>query len=433
MMVIIIGLYAGIIWLLFFKLKLVEPNAKSYTVAAIIGVVIVGAILLAVNVFQPYSTSAVVSQYVVQVAPRVSGMVTRIEARPNVPVKKGDVLFELDPRPFQATVDGLQAALIQAEQNAKMLEANLATAQANVANARAALVNSQQEVKQFEANLDAATANVSQVVAQRDLAQLNYDRVAAAKEEDPGSIADATVDAKRQALLGMEDSLAKAIASEAAARAAVDAVLDGENTLVLQAQAQLDSAEAAEAKARLALESVIDGENTAVVQTRAQLRNAELNLSFTTIYASADGFVTNLQLREGFMVGAQAPVMTLIDSSERYLVAPLGQNVVRHVEEGNDVEVALVLYPGQILEGTVESIIWATGEGQGDPSGALPAVNTVTGGTALAVRVAFPDLSPDLELPVGAGGRAAIYTAKGKPFRIIRKITLRMYSLLNYF
>ena len=89
MIVIIIGLYAGIIWLLFFKLKLVEPNAKSYTAAAIIGVVIVGAILLAVNVFQPYSTSAVVSQYVVQVAPRVSGMVTRIDARPKRPRQEG--------------------------------------------------------------------------------------------------------------------------------------------------------------------------------------------------------------------------------------------------------------------------------------------------------------------------------------------------------
>jgi hypothetical protein len=63
----------------------------------------------------------------------------------------------------------------------------------------------------------------------------------------------------------------------------------------------------------------------------------------------------------------------------------------------------------------------------------LPAANTVTGGTALAVRVSFPDLPADLELPVGAGGRAAIYTAKGKPLRIIRKITLRMYSWLNYF
>jgi len=217
------------------------------------------------------------------------------------------------------------------------------------------------------------------------------------------------------------------------ARTAVNSVLGGENTIVVQAQAQLDSAEAAESKARLALESVIDGENTAVAQTGAQLRNAELNLSFTTIYAPTDGFVTSLYLREGFMVGPRAPVMTLVDTSERYLVAPLGQNVVRHVEEGNDVEVALVLYPGKILEGTVDSIIWATGEGQGDPSGALPAADMVTGGTALAVRVSFPDLPADLELPVGAGGRAAIYTAKGKPLSVIRKITLRMYSWLNYF
>jgi len=431
--VIIIGLYAGLIWLLFFKLKLIEPNAKSYTAAAIVGVVVVGLILLAVNIFQPYSKTAVVSQYVVQVAPRVSGMVTRIVVRPNVPVKKGDVLFEIDPRPFQATVDGLKAALVQAEQNAKMLEANLATAQANVANARAALVASRQQVEKLDARLAGATANVAQVTAERDLAQLNYDRVAAAKQEDPGSIADATVDARRQSLLGLEDSLVQAKADEAEARTAVESVLDGENTLVLQAQAQLDSAEAAEAKARLALESVIEGENTVVAQTRAQLRNAELDLSFTTVYAPTDGFVTNLQLREGFMVAAQGRVMTLIDSSERYLVAPVGQNVVRHIEEGDEVEVALELYPGQILEGTVDSIIWGTGEGQGDPSGTLPDATSVTGGTALAVRVSFPDLPADLELPVGAGGRAAIYTAGAKPFRIIRKITLRMYSLLNYF
>jgi multidrug resistance efflux pump len=427
------GLYAGLIWLLFFKLKLIEPNAKSYTVAVIVGVVVIGLILLGMNLFQPYSTSAVVSQYVVQIAPRVSGQVTKVDVRSNVPVQKGDVLFEIDPEPFQATVDGLKAALVQAEQSAKMLEDNLASAQANVANAKAALVDARQQVKKFDANLAASTAAVAQVTAQRDLAQLEYNRVAAAKEEDPGSISDVMVDAKRQTLLGLEESLLRAIAGETEARAAVDAVLGGENTVVVRAKAQLANAEAAESKARLALESVIDGENTAVAQTRAQLRNAELNLSFTTLHAPADGFVTNLQLREGFVVGPGVPVMSFVDTSERYLVAPLGQNVVRHVEEGNDVEVALELYPGQILNGTVDSVIWASGEGQGNPSGALPDLTSVQGGTALAVRVVFPDLPPDLELPVGAGGRAAIYTSRGKPFRIIRKVIIRMYSWLNYF
>jgi len=176
-----------------------------------------------------------------------------------------------------------------------------------------------------------------------------------------------------------------------------------------------------------------DGENTSVAQVRAQLDQAEINLGFTTVTAPADGFVTNLQLREVSVMGAGQPVMTFVDTSERYLIAPLSQNVVRHIEIGDDVEVALELYPGQILNGTVDSTIWASGEGQGDPSGSLPDADQLQGGTALTVRVGFPDLSQTLELPVGAGGRAAIYTSKGKPFRIIRKVIIRMYTWLNYF
>ena len=433
MIAILTLIYVGLIWLLFFKLKLVEPNAKSYTAAAIVGVVVIGAILLAMNLFQPYSTNAVISQYVVQIAPQVTGQVTAVPVSANQPIKKGDVLFTIDPAPFQAAVDGLRAALVQSEQSAEMLQDNLDSAKANVINAKAALVNARQQVTSLDANLDAAIAAVEQVTAQRDLGKSEYERVAEAKQQDPGSVSDAVMDAKRQSLLALEESLIQAIARQVEARAAVDSVLDGENTVVVQAEAQLTDARAMESKAQLALDSVIDGENTSVAQVRAQLRQAEINLAFTIVAAPANGFVTNLQLREGFVARAGQPVMSFIDTSERYLIAPLGQNVVRHVEVGNDVEVALELYPGRILNGTVESIIWASGEGQGDPSGSLPDVDELQGGTALAVRVAFPDLPQTLELPVGAGGRAAIYTSKGKPFRIIRKVILRMYTWLNYF
>ena len=433
MIAILTLIYVGLIWLLFFKLKLVEPNAKSYTAAAIVGVVVIGAILLAMNLFQPYSTNAVISQYVVQIAPQVTGQVTAVPVSANQPIKKGDVLFTIDPAPFQAAVDGLRAALVQSEQSAEMLQDNLDSAKANVINAKAALVNARQQVTSLDASLDAATAAVEQVTAQRDLGKSEYERVAEAKQQDPGSVSDAVMDAKRQSLLALEESLIQAIARQVDAQAAVDSVLDGKNTVVVQAEAQLTDARAMESKAQLALDSVIDGENTSVAQVRAQLRQAEINLSFTTVAAPVNGFVTNLQLREGYVARAGQPVMSFIDTSERYLIAPLGQNVVRHVEVGNDVEVALELYPGRILNGTVESIIWASGEGQGDPSGSLPDVDTLQGGTALAVRVSFPDLPQTLKLPVGAGGRAAIYTAKGKPFRIIRKVILRMYTWLNYF
>ena len=433
MIAVLTVIYVGLIWLLFFKLKLVEPNTKSYTGAAIVGVVVIGAILLAMNLFQPYSTNAVISQYVVQIAPQVTGQVATVPVTANQPIKKGDILFTIDPAPFQASVDGLRAALVQAEQSAKGLEDSLDSAKANVAKADASLVNAHQQVKSLGAQLEAANAAVEKLTAQRDLAKSEYDRVAAAKEQDPGSVSDQAVDTKRQNLLAREDSLLQAVARQVSAQAAVDAVFDGKNTVVVQAEAQLADAAANESKARLAVDSVIDGENTSVAQVRAQLQQAEINLGFTTVTAPADGFVTNLQLREGSVVGAGKPVMTFVDTSERYLIAPLNQNVVRHIEIGDDVEAALELYPGRILNGTVDSIIWASGEGQGDPSGSLPDADTMQGGTALTVRVSFPDLPPTLELPVGAGGRAAIYTSKGKPFRIIRKVIIRMYTWLNYF
>lgn len=433
MIAILALLYGGLIWVLFFKLKIVEPNAKSYTAAAVIGIVVIGAIVLAMNLFQPYSTNAVISQYVVQITPQVTGRVTTVPVSANQPIKNGDVLFTIQREPFQAAVDGLKAALVQSEQSAKMLQDTLDSATANVANANANLVNSNQQVKSLDANLDGAQAAVIQVTALRDLALHDFERVAAAKQKDPGSVSNAIVDSKRQGLLAQEEALLQAIAYQVSAQAAVDAVIGGENTVVVRAKAQLADAQANQSKAQLSLDSVIDGENTSVAQVRAQLRQAEVNLSFTTVSAPADGFVTNLQLREGSVARAGQPVMTFVDTSERYLIAPLGQNVIRHVEVGNDVEVALELYPGQILNGTVDSIIWASGEGQGNPSGSLPDVDTLQGGTALAVRVNFPDLPQTLELPVGAGGRAAIYTSKGKPFRIIRKIILRMYTLLNYF
>jgi len=433
MIAILTVIYVGLIWLLFFKFKVIEPNTKSYTAAAIVGVVVIGAILLAMNLFQPYSTNAVISQYVVQITPQVTGQVTAVPVSPNQPINKGDVLFTIDPEPFQAAVDGLKAALVQSEQNAKMLEDNIDSAKAGVVNAQAAVVNSRQQVKSLDAQLDAAIATVNQVTAQRDLAKIEYERVAAAKLQDPGAVSDTVVDGRRQSLLASEDALLGAKAAEVNARAAVDAILNGRNTVVVQAEAQLANARATESKAQLAFDSVIDGENTAVAQVRAQLHQAEINLAFTAVTAPADGFVTNLQLREGSMAQPGQPVMSFVDTSERYLIAPLGQNVVRHVKVGNDVEVALELYPGRILNGTVESIIWASGEGQGNPSGSLPDVASVQGGTSLAVRVGFPDQPRTLELPVGAGGRAAIYTAKGKPFRIIRKVIIRMYTWLNYF
>ena len=93
-----------------------------------------------VNVYQP----------VVEIVPNVSGDVKEVLARPLEPIKKGGVLFTIDPSPFQLEVDRYEAALKEAEQAAKMLPADLETAEAFVAQCEAALI----EAKQQEATLE---------------------------------------------------------------------------------------------------------------------------------------------------------------------------------------------------------------------------------------------------------------------------------------
>ena len=78
----------------------------------------------------PMTTDAYVQAYVVQVAPQVAGQVVRVYAREGDAVSKGALLFELDPRPFEHKVALLRAKHVEAEQQVKQLQAQVAAAKA---------------------------------------------------------------------------------------------------------------------------------------------------------------------------------------------------------------------------------------------------------------------------------------------------------------
>jgi multidrug resistance efflux pump len=103
--------YCGIIWLIFFKLKLLPWNRGSQIAAAGVGVAAILALVFSMNLFQPYSQDVRVYQNVIQIVPRVTGRVIEVPVRANVPVKANDVLFRIDPEPFQLQVDRLTADL----------------------------------------------------------------------------------------------------------------------------------------------------------------------------------------------------------------------------------------------------------------------------------------------------------------------------------
>jgi multidrug resistance efflux pump len=220
--VIILCLYAAAMWAVFFRFKLVRWGWLSGAISIVIGGFILGTFLALFNFLTP-SGRVTVAGRVVEVTPNVTGQVIAIPVKPNVPVKSGDILFQIDPSPFQYKVTQLQASLAAAKQQTAILKSNYEQATANVVGLTSQVA--------FNAK---RLADIQKLVADDAHTQLQGQ------------------DRQNQ----YETSLA-----------------------------QLNVAKAAQQSAKLALDSEIGGVNTTVAQMQAQLENAVWELAQTTIRA----------------------------------------------------------------------------------------------------------------------------------------------------
>jgi len=255
--------------------------------------------------------AALVVRNSVQIVPNVAGEVTKVPVEPNKPLKAGDVLFKIDPTPYQAQVDSIGA-----------------------------------QVKFEELRLSQMT-------------QLQL--------SDAGRAFD-----------------------------------------VEQRQADVD-------------------------KLKGQLLGAKWNLDQTVVRAPADGYVTNVGLMKGARVASLplSPVMAFIDTSETVVGVEIPQIYTRYIEPGQEVEVTFKLFPGQVFNGKVDTVLQATSTGQVVASGSAVAPRQVTA-APFVVRVKLDDAKLAASLPAGTAGAAAIYTSHIKPSHIIRKVILRQIAIVNY-
>lgn len=353
-----------------FKLLRVPVNKWTVTTAGIGGVVIVGGLLALMNYNHPFTNDARLYFYTTPIVPEVKGRVVEVAVKPNVPLKRGDVLFKIDPRPYQFVVDQKKAALAEAQQG----------------------------VKQLKASLDQASAAVEKAKAQAALAQQTYDRQADLL--DKKVVAQATVDTAQRNLDAAKQTLAEA--------------------------------EAAERRARLAFTSEVGGVNTTVAQLAATLREAEYDLEQTTVRAPTDGYVTQLFLRPGMMASA-SPAMVFIHAHDQVFAAAFAQTVVQRLRPGAEAEIAFDAIPGEVFTGKVNAFIDAVSQGQLQATGALlnPEDRAKTPGLAL-INIGIADDLSSYQLPAGATAQVAVYSDHMVPVAIIRRILLRMKSWMNY-
>ena len=107
----LLGIYSFFVWLIFFKFKWLPWNATSQVIVVTLPIFGITAMILTLNVVAPSSSDVRVLKYVINIVPQVRGRVIEVPVEPNRLVKKGDVLFKIDPTPYELQVRALEAAL----------------------------------------------------------------------------------------------------------------------------------------------------------------------------------------------------------------------------------------------------------------------------------------------------------------------------------
>jgi multidrug resistance efflux pump len=425
MIAVLVTIYTAIV-LVLFKRKWVKPRPYPIAITALVGIVLIGGVVVAWTLSAPISERVVATQYVVQLVPYVKGQVRTVYAQPNQPMKRGDLLLEIDPAPYQYAVDQWSAQHKAAQAAVEEAQAATEAADANVAKAKGGLAQAQASIDQAKAAVANARASLERAKASDELAKTQEQIALNIQRADVAAIsklkvAEATQQ-RQEADAAVNQAQAAVTQSEAAQQQAEAALGVAQSTLA-----------AAEASARQAAFAVTAARSN-VLAAQAQLDDARFNLAQCKMTAPADGYVVNWQVQPGTMLVALrvAPAGTFVSTEEISILAAFPQNHLMYVEPGDDVELVLDPYPGRLFKAKVDSIIPASGGGQLTTSGEIPNAAQARSSGLWAVKIVFTDQSVARKVSIGTGGVAAIYTKRGKPVHIITKITMRMKKWLLY-
>ena len=150
MIVFITLLYCGLIWLIFFKLKLAPFNLTAKISVTLIGIIGIAALLIMMTMYQPYTKSLMVYQNIVQVASQVSGRVVDVPVKALQPVKRGDVLFKLDPKPFEYQLQEIESLLDTAKSDLELVSTELKRAKKLIKKGAISVVDGDKWQRQYQ-------------------------------------------------------------------------------------------------------------------------------------------------------------------------------------------------------------------------------------------------------------------------------------------
>lgn len=317
----------------------------------VLGAVGLSLLVYASLVTHPRTDDAYVRANTIGIAPHVSGPIVALPIVDNQPVKQGDVLFVVDPRPYEAALE----------------------------NARAEMLLTDLEVEGLQGAVNAAEAELVKRKADAAYAAQYLERV--------------------RPLLAKEFVTANEVfEAESHARAT--------GAAVARARFELE-------QARKNL-GEFDGVNARRAAAAARLYEAQLNVDYCTVKAPFDGYVTNLNIAVGEYANRGQQVFALVDDRTWYVMANFREVFLEEIRPGMKAEVYLMTYPGRAFRGEVQGIGWALWQKNGSNVGGLPDVEPTLNWVRLAqrfpVRVILEPPHPEHPYRMG---NTAVVTIKG--------------------
>ena len=266
----------------------------------------------------PWTRNGQVMAQVVQVTPRVDGTIVQLPIVDNQFVKAGDLLFQIDPRTFQSTLDQKRA-----ERDGTIDE--IAALAAQIDASAAVVTRREQEIAWYKQQVIGKQARLKDFQAQFARYTRMLSTGAASQERLDRAEADA-VDAEAV----LEASMSELQQAEAAYREAVADL----------ARAKAEHGAYGEANARLR-------------RAKAAVHHAELDLEFTSVVAPVDGYVTHLDIRLGDHATAHKAVLALVDVSSYWVYGFFKEQYLENVQKGDLALVKLMSYPDEPIWGRV--------------------------------------------------------------------------------
>jgi multidrug efflux system membrane fusion protein len=333
-----------------------RASVRNLRVAIVSAAVALGLLVLFETNRQPRTDDAEVIANFIGIAPQVEGPIVRLSVRDNQFVKKGELLFEIDDRPYryaferaqseQAALEGQiadegrriaaqKSAVLVAESNRDGAKADLLNSQAAVEGARADVANAAQGMNRAKAEWEYAEHNLHRIEPLLIKQFVTVDQV-----DQANTLEVAKAQALKQAKSQWQASKARLQSTMAQLRRA--------NALVEQSKAQV--AQAGHAVTTLEPLTTQRGARTSSIQT------TQYDLDNCKVYAPFDALVTNLTISEGAYVHKGQQIFTLIDARTWWAIANFRETQLKRIEPGMPAEVYVLSRPNQRFSAVVDSV-----------------------------------------------------------------------------